>query len=85
MRRTAPGTEEPEELPLAGDKQITCGTCHNPHARGFLLTALSPGQQPLFEEAQPSGTVAYYKSYYLRQEECGRGFEPLCTTCHVAY
>lgn len=85
MRRTARGTEAPADLPLTDEMEITCGTCHNPHARGFLLTGLSPTQEPLFEETHPSGKVAYFKSYYLRQEECGRGFEPLCTTCHVAY
>jgi hypothetical protein len=85
MRRPAPGTEVPGELPLGDDEEITCGTCHDPHSRGFLLTGLSAFQDPFFEEVQPSGKVAYYKSYYLRLQECGRGFDPLCTSCHVAY
>lgn len=85
MQHTDPRTQIPENLPLSPDSEITCGTCHNPHARGFLLEAWYPSQKPEFEEVQSSVRVAYYKSHYLRLEDCGGGFTTLCLSCHVAY
>jgi predicted CXXCH cytochrome family protein len=74
----------PEELPLEGGR-INCITCHDPHGQWVTLNALAPKQGPLFTEQVRGREVAYYKSYYLRVNECGEGYTSLCNTCHKGY
>jgi len=75
----------PANLPVDGDRRITCGTCHNPHLDGYTPERFAKAQNPAGSRIENGVEVTYYKSYMLRLHAPEAGNDPTCAACHAEY